>query len=58
MNGLLSPMQRANLFPAGLFGRSKRYAMLVENGVVTQLNIEAAPGTCELSGAETLLGQL
>ncbi|MBL4813493.1 MAG: peroxiredoxin [Rhodobacteraceae bacterium] len=44
--------------PAGLIGRSQRYAMLVENGVVTQLNIEAAPGTCDLSGAETLLGQL
>ena len=30
--------------PAGLVGRSKRYAMLVENGVVTQLNLEASPG--------------
>jgi peroxiredoxin len=41
--------------PAGLFARSKRYAMLVEDGQVTVLNIETAPGTCELSGGEALL---
>ena len=44
--------------PAGLVGRSKRYAMLVENGVVTQLNLEASPGTCELSGGEAMLERL
>lgn len=43
----------------GLLARSQRYAMLVEDGVVTQLNKEAEPGVCELSaGGETLLDQL
>ena len=40
----------------GDFGgvRSQRYAMLVENGVVTQLNVEA-PKTFEVSKAEVML---
>ena len=37
--------------------RSQRYSMLVENGVVKKLNIEA-PGKYEVSGAETMLAQL
>jgi peroxiredoxin len=41
--------------PAGLIGRSKRYAMLVENGVVTALNLEESPGACEISAGEGLL---
>ena len=41
--------------PAGLFGRSKRYAMLVEDGTITALNIEESPGQCEISGGEALL---
>jgi len=44
--------------PAGLMARSKRYAMLVENGVVTTLNLEESPGTCEVSAGETLLDSL
>ncbi len=44
--------------PAGLVARSKRYAMLVEDGKVTQFNPEEAPSTCEISAGETLLGQL
>lgn len=46
-------------FPArGLIDRSKRYAMLVEDGVVKVLNVETSPGECELSAGETLLGQI
>ncbi len=42
----------------GLGTRSKRYSMLVENGVVKKLNIEDAPGKCDISGGQALLGQL
>ncbi len=41
----------------GMGTRSQRYSMLVQDGVVKQLNIEA-PGKFEVSNAETLLGQL
>ncbi|RFU12642.1 peroxiredoxin [Rhodobacteraceae bacterium W635] len=44
--------------PAGLIDRSKRYAMLVEDGVVKVLNIEENPGVCEASAGETLLEQV
>ena len=44
--------------PVGLLGRSKRYAMLVDDGVVTVLNVEASPGECEISAGETLLEQV
>jgi peroxiredoxin len=47
-----------DLSGGGLGLRSKRYSMLVKDGVVTQLNVEATPGTADTSGAETLLGQL
>ena len=40
---------------AGFANRSKRYSMLVENGVVTILNEEGARGECEISAGETLL---
>jgi len=42
----------------GLGTRSKRYSMLVDNGTVKTLNIEEAPGKCEVSGGQTLLGQI
>lgn len=42
----------------GMGTRSKRYSMLIDNGVVKQLNIEEKPGSVEVSGGETLLGQL
>jgi len=42
----------------GLGIRSKRYSMLVEDGVVKKLNIEEAPGKCDVSGGQALLGQL
>lgn len=38
--------------------RSKRYSMIVDNGVVTSLNIEVAPGTTQVSGAAAILSQL
>ncbi|MFQ6547143.1 peroxiredoxin [Aestuariibius sp. 2305UL40-4] len=44
--------------PAGLIRRSKRYAMLVNDGVVRLLNVEENPGECEISAGETLLSQL
>jgi peroxiredoxin len=40
----------------GMGLRSQRYSMLVEDGVVKTLNIEA-PGKFEVSGADTLLAQ-
>ena len=42
----------------GLGTRSRRYAMLVEDGVVKMLNIEEAPGKVEVSGGDALLKQL
>lgn len=44
--------------PAGLLARSTRYAMLVEDGKVTLLNTEKAPGVCELSAGEGLLDSM
>ena len=41
----------------GMGKRSQRYAMVVEDGVVKILNVEA-PGAFEVSSAEHLLGQL
>jgi glutaredoxin/glutathione-dependent peroxiredoxin len=42
----------------GLGVRSQRYSMLVDNGVVKSLNVEAQPGTVEASGAEAMLRAL
>jgi peroxiredoxin len=41
----------------GMGTRSRRYSMLVDNGVVKQLNVEK-PGAFEVSNAETILKQL
>jgi peroxiredoxin len=38
--------------------RSKRYAMIVKDGVVTALNVEDTPGTAEVSGAAAILSAL
>ena len=46
-----------DLTAKGMGIRSQRYSMLVEDGVVKQLNIEQ-PGKFEVSNAETLLAQL
>lgn len=43
---------------AGMFNRSKRYALYAEDGVVKILNLEANPGQCEISGGETMLDAL
>ena len=45
-----------DLTARGMGVRSQRYSMLVENGVVKALNIEA-PGKFEVSDADTLLAQ-
>ena len=45
----------ASGFGMGL--RSQRYAAIVENGVVTHLNVETAPGV-DVSSAETMLSLL
>lgn len=44
--------------PAGLFGRSQRYALLAEDGVVKVLHLEESPGVCEISGGEALLAAI
>lgn len=41
----------------GLGQRSQRYSMIVDDGVVTELNVEA-PGDFNVSSAEHMLGQL
>jgi peroxiredoxin len=38
--------------------RSQRYSMIVDDGVVTALAVEEAPGRADLSGAEALLASL
>jgi len=47
-----------DLTKAGLGMRSKRYSMLVDNGVVKSLNIEEQPGQVDVSSAETMLRAL
>lgn len=47
-----------DLTERGLGVRSKRYAMLVEDGVVKVLNVEDAPPQAEKSSAETLCSMI
>jgi peroxiredoxin len=47
-----------DLTERGLGIRSQRYAMLVDDGVVRKLNIEAASGQLQSSSAEVLLTQI
>jgi len=46
-----------DLTARGMGVRCQRFSMLVDDGVVKALNIEA-PGKFEVSGGETMLGQL
>jgi peroxiredoxin len=47
-----------DLTARGLGVRSQRYTMMVDDGVVRMLNVEALPGKVETSSAEALLKQL
>ncbi|BCH53524.1 redoxin family protein [Agrobacterium vitis] len=47
-----------DLSAGGLGVRSKRYSMLVENGVVKSLDIEENPGQATVSSAEAMLERL
>lgn len=42
----------------GLGTRSKRYAMVVDDGVVQVLHTEDSPGVCEVSSADAILKEL
>jgi peroxiredoxin len=42
---------------SGMGVRSRRFSMLVDDGVVKQINVEA-PGKFEVSDADTMLKQL
>lgn len=44
--------------PVGLIDRSKRYAMIVDDGVVSALQIDENPGVCEATAGEALLKAL
>jgi glutaredoxin/glutathione-dependent peroxiredoxin len=47
-----------DLSKGGLGVRSKRYSMLVYDGVVKSLNVEQQPGQVDISGAEAMLRAL
>lgn len=47
-----------DLGKAGLGLRMKRFSAIIDDGVVTALNIEDAPGSVVTSGAATILEQL
>ena len=47
-----------DLSERGMGLRSKRYSMLVKDGVVKELNVEPQPGVADLSGAEHILKQI
>ena len=42
----------------GLGVRSKRYSMLVDNGVVKKLDVEESPGKVDVSGGDSMLKSL
>jgi peroxiredoxin len=44
--------------PGGMYGRSKRYSLLVRDGVIEAFNFDEDRGTCNLSAGETMLDML
>lgn len=44
--------------PAGLIDRSQRYAMIIEDGKATTVNVEENPGVAEVSTGEAILEAL
>lgn len=44
--------------PAGLIDRSKRYALVAEDGVVTVLQVEENAGECNISAGESVVDAL
>ena len=56
-SGIAPGRLEQDLSAGGLGVRSQRYSMLVDDGVVKALNVEA-PGKFEVSDAATMLGQV
>ncbi|MEP7172986.1 MAG: peroxiredoxin [Aestuariivirga sp.] len=58
-NGVFTKAVGMNRFypDSGMGERSRRYSMIVDNGVVRQINLEDKPGV-NVSGADTILEQL
>lgn len=44
--------------PVGFFDRSKRYAMVVDDGRVMTLHVDENPGTCDTTAGEAILETL
>lgn len=47
-----------DLTAAGMGVRSQRWSMLVDDGVVKEINFETQPGVAEMTGAACMLGHL
>ncbi len=43
---------------AGFFDRSSRFSMLADDGVVTAVNVEDAPGECGVTRGDEILNQI
>lgn len=44
--------------PVGFYDRTKRSAMLIEDGKVTMLRVDENPGTCDVSSGDSVLSAL
>lgn len=44
--------------PVGFHGRSRRYAMVVDDGVVSSVAVEESPGVCDVSSGDAMLKAL